>query len=98
MSIEGTFIYGCPMPDHNDLPGIQGGRIPATGVITISTGQNEVNVQSLIDTLAIQREEIELLKQRVDAYKQCVALMKKVMTEDQLLALSIMVEVLTGKK
>jgi len=66
MTTEGTYVYACPMPDHNDLPGIQGGFIPTTGTVVISTGQNDANVQSLIDTVAAQQEEIETLKQALE--------------------------------
>lgn len=91
MTTEGTYVYACPMPDHNDL---QGGPIPTTGVITISTPSmltDQDQIQSLIDTIAKQQNEIE-------AYKSAILLMKGYMTEKQLLSLSYMAQLLTEGK
>lgn len=66
MTTEGTYIYSCPMPDHNTL---QGGPIPPTGVITISTPSmltDQDQIQSLIDTVAKQQNEIEVLKKALN--------------------------------
>lgn len=90
MTIEGSYIYSCPIPDERGL------NKPKGPAITMYPDQDYV--QGLINTVAMQREEIEVLTQQVDAYKQVIALMKKFMTEEQLLALSVMAEVLTKEK
>jgi hypothetical protein len=98
MTTEGTYIYSCPMPDHNTL---QGGPIPSTGVITISTPimlTDQDQIQSLIDTVASQQEEIEYLKLQVEICKQAIALARSYMTPRQLESLGYMSQLLRAPK
>ena len=78
MSIEGTYVYACPLPPMDEK------SAPVYPVVY-------PDVQSLIDTIAKQREEIE-------AYKSAITLMKGYMTEQQLLSLSYMAQLLTEGK
>jgi hypothetical protein len=94
MTTEGTYIYSCPMPDHNELPGI-------SGVITISTPSmltDQDQIQSLIDTVAAQQEEIEYLKLQVEICKQAIALARSYMTPQQLESLRYMAQLLRDEK
>ena len=91
-SFEGCYIYGCPT--IHDLPGPEGGNggwVPTTGIITVTTNQSNYTMQQLLDTVASQRQEIEMLK-------QAVALARSYMTPEQLASLRYMTKLLTEDK
>jgi hypothetical protein len=86
MTIEGTYVYACPVPDE-----CGGVTITSTPFGPKTTLIETDEYQRLIDLVAEQRKEIE-------AYKAAIMLMKGYMTEKQLLSLSYMAKLLTEEK
>lgn len=83
MSIEGTFIYSCPSPiaDVQQYPSV-----------TITNLPDPVYLQSLLDTIRTQRQEIETLR-------KMVVFVRSFMTPEQHKALSTHVmELLTEEE
>jgi hypothetical protein len=74
MSFEGTFVYSGPIPyDTND-------KSPSLTGTTLVIDLGDESVQSLLNTIAEQRQEIERLR-------KAIVLVRSFMTKEQLEAL-----------
>jgi len=59
MTTEGSYIYACPIPGEPS-------QDPVKVIITSTPYGQDIAYQSLIDTVAAQRQEIEMLKQALE--------------------------------
>ena len=68
MTTEGAYVYSCPFPDST--PGESPITVPMVSDFKIV--QNHGYVQSLIDQLSAQRQEIETLKGALELVTRCL--------------------------
>jgi hypothetical protein len=77
MTTEGTYVYACPVPDERTE--------------IRPDYDSRLSMQSMLDTIAAQRQEIEALK-------KSIALACSYLTVTQLESLRYMLQLLTEEK